>query len=208
MFFSFSTLGLNNDLSCELIGVREDVVVELVWFDGLMCCLTLPLTLENLLGNCQVLGQATKNRTTRLLIFALCMGNMRKIQGEELLPRKTRGTKTSSEDNLNLDKIPSRRETEQPDYEYVVTWAGIVCALWPNKKRSAHRNPRSCSRQNLEGTRRRSWTRRERKENNVRSDQEKHLEQAVEESCFTHVATLRSLARRRLYDSSDRDNLR
>ena len=30
MFFLILTLGLNNDLSCELIGVREDVVVELV----------------------------------------------------------------------------------------------------------------------------------------------------------------------------------
>ena len=56
---------LSNGLLCKLIGVREDVGVELEKFDGLMGSLTLPLTLRNHLGTFHVLGQTTKSRDTR-----------------------------------------------------------------------------------------------------------------------------------------------
>ena len=55
---------LSNGLSCRLIGLSEDVGVELEKFDGLMGSLTLPLTLRNHLGTFHVLEQTTKNRGT------------------------------------------------------------------------------------------------------------------------------------------------
>ena len=95
MFFSFSPLGLNNELSCELIGVCKDVVVELEKFVGLMCYLTLPLTLRNLLETFHVLGQTTENKGTP------------KIRTRKM---RTRGDHTR--DIPEEDLIPSFAESE------------------------------------------------------------------------------------------------
>ena len=72
--------------------MREDVRVELVSFDELMGSLTLPLTLRNLLGNFQVLGQTTKNKGTpkiRILRKRTQDNHTRDIPEKDLFPSST-----------------------------------------------------------------------------------------------------------------------